>query len=365
MLNKRIHLTLFALAGLLGVFAQSPITLGNSNMPSSGDTLRFTNIQLNSLSNYTNTGASYVWDFRAVVSGTSGLRSYKSALQTPYAFYFLNPANYGEKVDNFSANTGSFAISNYYNFYKKSSSPNCFQAEGVGLSLNSIPVAAFYTDKDELYNFPMSYPQYDSTTFKFTTLTTSLLPISYTRAGYRVTKVDGWGSVTTPFGTDNCLRVMTTQYSMDTMAVTLSTLIPVPIKFGFPNNQRSYQWLTLTSKIPYMEVNGSLIGNNFTVTQARYRGVNNTNPVGLAQQVAGAEPHVFPNPAASTLNLADFPANANTLQLFDVQGKCLKSFNLQALAAKPQIDLSDLPAGLYVLTAGEGPDTVRLQFIKQ
>ena len=38
------------------IYSQSPISLSNSNMPGSGDTLRYSNAKLTSIGNYTQTG---------------------------------------------------------------------------------------------------------------------------------------------------------------------------------------------------------------------------------------------------------------------------------------------------------------------
>jgi Secretion system C-terminal sorting domain len=337
-------------------------------MPGSGDTLRYTNVQTSSLGNYTQTGTNFNWDFRSVVSTTSGIRAFKSALQTPYAFYFLNTSIYGEKLaGNLLPNTGTLSISDYYNFYKKSTSPNAFLADGVGLSISSIPVAAYYSDKDELYNFPMSYPKYDSTTFKFSTPSTSLLPITYTRRGSRVTKVDGWGTVTTPFGTENCLRLKTTQYSQDTMAISLSTLIPMPIKIGFQNNTLSYQWLTSTSKIPFMEITGNLIGNNFVITQARYRGYDkNANLVSISKQEAElSEVELYPNPVKDKLWLHSGIGEIATVQILDVNGRLIRKGEANQFDKVASIDVADLSTGLYIIKIEQGAKQTQLKFIKE
>ena len=351
-----------------GILLAQPIMLTNANMPGNGDTLMYTNVQSASLSNYTQTGANFNWDFRTVVSTTSGVRSFKSALQTPYAFYFLSTSIYGEKLEsNLLPNTGSLTISDYYNFYKKSTTPNAFIADGVGLSISNVPVAAYFTDKDELYNFPMSYPQYDSTTFKFSTPSTSLLPITYTRRGSRVTKVDGWGTVTTPFGTENCLRLVTTQYSQDTMAISLSTLIPVPIKIGFQNNTRSYQWLTATSKIPFMEITGSLIGNNFAITQARYRGYNKSaNLVSISKQEAELSAiELYPNPVKDKLWLLSGIEEITSVEILDVNGRLIRKGELIQFDKVLSVEVADLSTGLYIIKMKQGAKPTQLKFIKE
>jgi hypothetical protein len=350
---------LFLLPGVISVLcasAQSPITLGNSNMPSNGDTLRYTNVDITSLGNYNQTGQNFQWNFSSVISTGEGVRSFKSALQTPYALFFLQTGEYGEKIADTLLAT-PIAITKYYNFYKKTTTPvNAFVADGVGLTITGLPVPSYYSDKDELYKFPMTYPKYDSTSFKFKVNTGGLVPIDYMKSGYRVTVVDGWGKVTTPYGIENCLRLITTQYSTDTI-----TVLGVPV--ALPNYVRSYQWLTLNSKIPYMEIIGNLVGSNFTITQARYRGYNKSGPpTAIKQQQDISSLEMYPNPVKDKLWL-----NAKTnfsFEIFDVNGKLVKVLTSSETDQISFVDVSDMQDGLYVLKASSGTQNLTFKFFK-
>jgi hypothetical protein len=351
---------LFALNVCAGfIIAQSAITLGNNNMPGSGDTLRYTNFQINTAGNYTQTGTNFTWDFSQVNSLTEGLRSFKNGLQTPYSILFgLNA--YGEKIAD-TIGAGPLTMTNYYNFYKKQNSPSAFIADGVGMTFSSVPVPSYYSDKDELYNFPMTYPKYDSTTFKFTTTTGGFIPISYSKVGYRVTVVDGWGTVTTPYGTENCLRLITTQYAVDSIK---NTIVPIPL--GFPNYQRSYQWLTLSSKIPYLEITGSLIGNNFTPTLARYRGyAKEINTVGLTELKNKDVLSLYPNPAKDILYLSGNVKKLDVYEVYDLSGKQILTAKSRLLNKETFIDLTSLERGIYLLKTDQDGEINYLKFIKE
>jgi hypothetical protein len=245
-----------------------------------------------------------------------------------------------------------------YNFYKKSTSPNAYIVDGMGMKISGIPVPSYYTDKDELYMFPMSYPKYDSTTFKFSTPTTTLLPLVYSKTGYRTTKVDGWGTITTPFGTASCLRLITTQYSIDSIKTSFFPL-------GFNNYQRSYQWLTTSSKIPFLEVNGNVVGNNFTVTQVRfrdyYRFLMETNEIASEDLLS-----IYPNPVNDKLFL-NFRNNSNyTVEIIDVTGKQVLGFKPDDLRNNSgYISVEGLAQGLYTVKATENGKPVMFKFIKQ
>lgn len=337
------------------VLAQSPITLSSSNMPGNNDTLRYSNANISSVGNYTQTGTNFNWNFSGLVSTSQGRRDYKSSFSTPYAFFFLGVNEYGEKVAD-TLGAGPLTITNYYNYYKKQTSPtNAYIVDGAGMTFSSVPVPSYYSDKDELYLFPFSYPKHDSTTFKFSTPTTTLIPIKYSKTGYRITDCDGWGSITTPYGTANCLRVVTTQYSKDTIK---NSLIPFPV--GFNNYTRSYQWLTTNSKIPYLEITGNLVGNNFTITQVRYRdnyiaptpnGINKISDIGALE--------MYPNPVIDKLYI-NFKY-VSSYEIYDASGKLL---NLTNSFENNFIDCSEYQQGLYVLKIKSNNKDFYFKFIK-
>lgn len=243
---------------------------------------------------------------------------------------------------------------------------NAFVADGMGMTISGLPVPSYYSDKDELYKFPMTYPQNDSTTFKFSTIANSLLPITYSKAGYRITKVDGWGTITTPFGTENCLRLITTQYSRDTTTITLPIANFPPIKIGINNYVRSYQWMTLNSKIPYFEVSGNLIGNSFTPTTARYRGYNKEikNTTGISSNEPSISFEVYPNPVQSVLWVKGTEDSAS-IEILSMEGKQIVETSLDVFGSQAFVDVSTLAKGMYLLRLTNNHDVQLVKFIKE
>jgi len=351
---KHFLLTMFVVITFNNSNAQITITM--SQMPSSGDTGRYSIANLNSISNYTTTGANYNWDFSSLVPNDQWMRKFQPSLSTPYGFYFL-PPKYGEKtldsvpIPNIPLGGISISIKNIFSFYRKNSTTS-FNSEGLGLTLSGIPIGATFSDEDELYKFPLDYLDRDSTTFKLSTPSNSLIPFTYKKQGYRITEADGWGTVTTPYGTEPCLRVVTTQYSIDTIAI---SALPAGFnKFGFPNYMRSYQWLTLNEKIPYLEVLGNVVLGNFTATQVRYRDMIRYF-VGVKEQEQQIALSVFPNPSTTDLFTVLLPkTNESVLySLSDLQGKLILSGKLNnnnELVNKHDIETKSIAKGLYVLT---------------
>jgi hypothetical protein len=273
-------------------FAQ--ITITQADMPSANDTIRFSNANVTAGLPFLQSGPNQTWDFSSLVATNQDIEPYKSSLQTPYAFFFLGVNKYGRKVAD-SLGVAAFQFKDIYNFYKKSSS--AYEVEGIGLKYTGIPLPAYYSLTDKLYQFPLQYNDRDSSNFKFTISLPGLG--SYSQVGYRINTVEGWGSVTTPFGTFNCLKVKSFVFSADSL-----NLSGFPLKF----NRRTieYKWLANGKKIPILEISGNATaGGGFTPTTVKYRDIpRSLNPITLnpvaqfstsALNVAMLEPVTFSN----------------------------------------------------------------------
>lgn len=354
---RKFYFLSISLISAVCALAQTPITLTSANFPGSGDTLRYSTATIASVVNYTQTGTNYNWNYSSLIYSGQGRRDFVPSLQTPYAFYFLSLTEFGEKKADIGI--GPILITDNYDFYKKQTNPiNAYIADGSGMTYSSLPIPNYYSNKDELYVLPLTYPKYDSTTFRFSTFSSStLIPISYSKTGYRVTKVDGWGAITTPYGTQNCLRVVTTQYSKDTIK---TSIIPI----GFPNNQRSYQWLTTTGRIPFLEVSGSLTGNNFTPTSVKYLNTYQ-NPAGLHENLDVSAMDFYPNPGKDKLWLNFTRKGEFFVEVLDLTGKLIKKETINSDNMGQSIDISDLGSSVYIMKVTEKNKTFFYKFIKE
>lgn len=331
---------------VFSVSIQAQITITNASLPNIGDTVRYSIANINSVGDYTSTGTNYVWHFDTLKVIGQDRRDFTN--NTPYPF-FSGPGKFGEKIADtiVSQNIpgfGSVSITDFYQFYRNL--PTVFDVEGAGVKINGVPVPSFYSDKDELYLLPIHFGQRDSTTFKFSTATSTAIPIVYKKSGYRITEVDGWGTITTPYGTFNCLRVVTTQYSKDT--IIFNSMVG-PIRLGFNNYQRSYQWLSNAEKIPILEVSGNINNmGNFIPNMVRFR--DNYRVVGV-NEISEKSEHlnVYPNPASNILNIPNIFRNSSIqIQIYNTLGQLVFSLNEQNdFSDNIEIDISHLPNGRY------------------
>ena len=312
----RFLTALACLALPLAALAQPVIT--NADMPVAGDTLRMsTAATVGSPVDVTQTGANFTWDYSALTPNGQTLLSYKNANSTPYVLYFFN--QFGQKIAD-SIGVGTFKFTNVYTFFKKSATK--YQADGIGLSYSGFPLGSPYTDKDDIFKFPLQYNDRDSDTYAYEV---SLPAVgTYGSKGYRITEADGWGTLTTPYGTFQTLRVKSTIMATDTIGISA-----VSFGFAFPNNRIEYRWLAVGQRAPLLIVTGSVLAGQFAPTSLQYRD-NARSFAGIANVAADALGlAIYPNPApeGSPMHVR-WSVPATRLSACDMAGRTLWSMPL-------------------------------------
>ena len=258
--------TCLPLLALLYSFAASgQITITQADMPTSSDTLRYSTASAaGSTIDLAQNGANQTWNYSTLTPRSQARAEYKTGAQINIAYAFLFLGAYGRKVAD-SIGAGPLVARDVYDFYKRTS--RAFSKVGRGLSFSGLPLPATYSDIDTIYRFPLNYQNQDSGAFK---VTFSLPGIgSLIQAGTRANRVDAWGSITTPFGTFNCIRIRTVIREIDTLK---ATQLPFPIPFA--TNTVTYSWLAVGQHYPILEVTANLSRTGAeTITGINYRDI--------------------------------------------------------------------------------------------
>ena len=345
---KQFFLTAALAALASNGFAQ--ITITAADMPVNGDTLRWSSAIPTLPAGYSlsTTGANTTWDFSSMTAIAQGVDHYQTALQINATYAVLiAPTAYGYKVaDSLPGLGGALPVSvkDLYTFYSKKTSPSRFVAEGFAATISGFPAPAAYSDEDEVYIFPKTFGgAQDSTTFK---LKATLPGVgAFGQQGYRKTKVDGWGTIQTPFTTAPVavIRVRTEVVEVD--SVTFGG-----ISFPVPRTTIDYKWLANGEHYPLMWITATKVGNTETPSAVRYR--DRGRGLAVTGPAAGISVlNVYPVPAADGVLHIDVPATLSTfrISLWDVNGKLLQSAqNVRTM------DVSALPKGQYLLQAESG-----------
>lgn len=308
------------------------ITITQADMPSPGDSLRYSNASPQGL-NFNQTGANQYWNFSNLFPLRQGREDYVYSLQTIYAFYFLGVNQYGTKIAD-SLGGGPFQFTEVYNFYRSASAD--FRAEGVGFRYQGVPLAAYYSDEDELFQFPMEYGNRDTSTYKFSVDLGN--GTRFSQQGTRYNYVDGWGSIKTPWDSLDCLRLVSTTDGID--SVTFNGF-----SIGFPRVQRNIKFMANGVKIPVLEVIGMVQNGQFQPQQLKYRD-NYQNLVAISEPQA-TEIQIFPNPTQKEINILALDQTPVRCQLWDMNGKLI--LENEKYSAWQQLQVEEFTKGIYFL----------------
>ncbi|MBL0342102.1 MAG: T9SS type A sorting domain-containing protein [Bacteroidetes bacterium] len=320
---KSILTFILVLSGILNGFSQ--LTITTSDMPSVDDTFRVSNGLITPTIDPALTGTQFTWDFSTLQMVTQDIDSFVNVASTgtfysvvfsnlPFNPYRANLAAKGPALPAIPQISISDVVYFYYN------STGSYEVSGYGANINGIPVPIPFNNKDRIYDFPLTYGNLDSSDSDFQL---SLPGLGfYGHDQHRVNEVDGWGTLITPFGSFNTVRVKSIVTSIDSLYIdSLGT------GFGFSLPQTTeYKWLGALSGIPLLQINTTNTLGIEIVSSIRYRdslrvltGINEnveSNTFSL---------NVFPNPSDVSFNVETtvMKSQPGTLELYSIEGKSI------------------------------------------
>ncbi|MCH8902582.1 MAG: T9SS type A sorting domain-containing protein [Bacteroidetes bacterium] len=337
------YLTLFILS--LSIFgSQAQITITSSDMPNIGDKLRFSISDTLLGIDAQPTGTNYTWDFSFLNWLSQDVDTFLGSTQWSLSYQFAfgpfgNPSSYalkGTAIDSL----GSISIDEYLDFFRETSGK--YQQTGFGMTLSGLPIPVVFDTNDVIYRFPMNFGNIDSSisSWKLT------LPIYYGSLRKRYNEVDGWGSLTTPYGTFDVLRIKSDIFSTDTIGLDSVNGFTVVLP-----QQIEYKWLGKGQGIPLLTIIAQVIANDTFVTSITYRDSNRI-PESAIPELAAESIQVYPNPAHDLVTIVLHPSvNIEQLQLFDIHGKRMKIEPLSSSIIRNgyMLNVSEFRPGIYLL----------------
>lgn len=334
----------FLLSLFIAVNAFGQISIISSDMPSAGDTLR-SSIAFNvDEFDFSRTGPDYNWNFSTLIPIEQRIDSFITVTETPVTFwpFFLTSANLVTKFNPASLLPG-LPSAEAYRFLQNTN--NSYTDAGYGIIFEGTPLPLKFADADEIYQFPMTYGQSYSGE--------AGLEIGLPDVGYlmiersRENEIDGWGSITTPFGTFEVLRYRSEVDEYDSLFIQEGG-----IGQAIQRNYIEYHWLAKESGIPLLQVTvDDQLG-----TTAIYRDSARFITVGLNPQLAEqAKLRVYPNPANRVFTISHQANSATRAELFiyDLQGMLAANRTISLQSGENLIQLSvnenNLKSGIYTI----------------
>lgn len=324
---------LFLLAFVLGFSVlQAQISITSGDFPTAGDTLHY-KVGTNNTFDANVTGTNYTWDFSQVQTNSERADTIISVFQTPAVYNVIfNPlvADLAYINQNPPTLGVGITVTGYYDFYKKASS--YYRKAGFGAVINGVPTPVKYNNPELYFKLPLTYGTTDSSISSY-----GLSIPTYGYYGQTISRkheADGWGTITTPFGTYNAIRVKETINTTDTI---FSSSFNMGYNITRPTSYE-YYWLTngMKSYVAKAYSSGNLYTMEFLYT-----------PALSVEELNNVSVRIFPNPASTYLTIQ---SNGNEQMNFSV----LNSIGETVYSAKNvnstfQIPVKQLPQGLYFL----------------
>jgi len=365
MKNIFIFLFCFSLSSLT-----AQITIDQDDFGDAGDTARMSVAAWNPLLDFGATDTNYIWDFSDLQWQSQYVDQFLNPLYTgtTYAFTFSNTAfnpyrsNIAKTADNVLTTLPilSSIFTDGYNFFYKT--PTMYRQRGLGMKVSGFPTPVPMSHADTLYHFPMNYGNEDSALSDYRVFVPQLGV--YVHKQHRVNKVDGWGTLITPFGTFDALRVRTEITGSDSLYIdTLNAGIKVDNDI-----LREYKWFGKNQLLPLLQINtqagifGQFQGFEF-VTKIVYRDSVRFDLTGIINMGKDEiQFSVFPNPSSGSF-FVSVPAelNAVTIKLTDVSGRLV--LQREMIMATEQVNTEVLVKGIYILTLQSDKGTASKKLI--
>jgi len=349
----------------LSAFAQ--ISVNSNDFISSADTVLVSIVTDYQNINYQNTGSNQTWDFSWVQIDSQRIDTFSSVGSAGFIYQlvfnnFLSPsyqASYFQKADLGVLPTGGLPIAfdNPISFEKVSSSR--FEKVGFGADLNGIALPIQADTIDVVYEFPMTFQDnWTSNSYLFLDLNPGFNAM-FKRHQNRSSIVDGYGTITTSFGTFDCIRVKSELTFTDSLFFDLlgtgGAWIPLPTQ-----PETHYRWIAKNNKIPILSINvaSSILGPEITKVEMRdKKGVASNNSAEIVAL------QVYPNPSSDIINISGLE-NIDVINIMDLEGKIIYS-QQNIISNTISINCNDWAKGIYFLNAVFDEKTVTNKIVLQ
>jgi hypothetical protein len=335
---------------LVYTYASSQITLTKDDFATGGDTVRMSQATDPTI-DFASTGAAYTWDFSNLTLNSQIIKDFRSMSGAPTFVQFLfgpfapskyQASYYSESTALPIAQLTSFlpvSIDNLFGFTRRSADSLTSIGFSMVVSGNDIP---FQSDTIETrYDFPLNYGNTHFSRGYTLVDFNPILDAKWNQHRTRTTEVDGYGSITTPYGTFDALRIKHDITENDSLYYTFpfigATWLPIPIPAS-----HEYEWWTTGEKEPILRITTNEILGNETVTAIEYRDIDRYLDAGLNEIEMVMD--VFPNPVQKELTIATL-SPMNSIDIVNASGELVLHLNVNS--TKETIQLTELAVGAY------------------
>ena len=299
-------------------------------------------------------GANQTWDFSGAIQDTLATTSVVTTASTPFASTF-NGSDYAMTGDG-----------NSFLYFTHNGSNMITQGAAGDLLGTGEIIEAPFSNSLILHLFPRTYAGYFNDTYEFEAeadgAAFGVYRIRLTHSGHVYDTTDAFGTLITPTGTYDALRVKTTDYTTDVVEVQLSQFLPIWTNFTtVQDTSITYSWHTKEEKLAIAEFAYDSIGNPARFTWSSVPPVVTT---GIADAGSDSVVVIYPQPAKDQVFFKGISTTANVIaDVYSINGSLINS---QVLTSN-SLNVAYLRSGMYFvqLRYDDGTRVEPLKFVVQ
>lgn len=336
-------------------FAQ--IVINESDMPVVGDTIRSSIfIGTDSLygANYMTTGADHNWNFANIGWDLQKVDTFMLPADTYFASHFTTNSNLSTPISisdlPIPANIPvELTVQNAYAYFNASSTK--FEQIGmgakVGIPVISIPPTATYSiydSSDVFYKLPLAFTNKDTTNSHYLfSLNLGLIygSVNIYESKKRINEVDGWGSITTPLGTFDAIRLKSVSFIKDSMIIQAMSIDTMTERLMI-----EYIWLTKTHHIPVMKVTENINNTDVRVTVQYIDNYKLPRNWSINENNQESVLNIYPNPCKDFVKIVYNASNNANISVFDMYGNKVSERSINPNSTT-DINVSEYAKGIY------------------
>ncbi len=346
--------------------SSAQITLNNSDFADGGDTVRMSSATDPAI-DFISTGSNHTWDFSGLVTESQILKNYTTIGSTSglmqLLFGVFAPSNY--QATNLLASDAlplaqigtilPVTISEVNSVSKNSA--DSITSIGISMVVDGTEVP-FKSDTIETrYKFPANYGDVYSSRGYSEVDINPIYDAIWLQYRQRSSNIDGWGTITTPFGTFDALRMRHIIQEQDSIYIGQFgqwVALPIPVS-------TIYEWWTTGELEPILRITTTNLGGTETVSDIEYRDFYDPQFAGTNELTA--ELNVYPNPAHNELTV-DGLEIGSTFVIVSSDGKVVQTGTI--VSASQTIPLNEVSLGSHTLFIRNTNGTfAKSSFVKQ
>jgi hypothetical protein len=347
--------------------AFSQITLSENDFPNAGDTIRYS-YSSNPVIDYAFNGSGITWDFSALVPDSQNVKNVKSmndaSINVILNYGPFAPSKYRASYFNENRDLPLDQLSQFLpveiseiNLYTKSLTDS-ITALGYSINVNGQTVP-FQSDTIETkYKLPLNFGSTYSSRGYTSVDFNPIADFKFKQYRKRNSEVDGFGTLITPFGSFEVLRIKHVIQETDSV---YQTFFGTGFWIGIPPTiTTEYEWFGNGKKDALLKIIEVNVNGNSQIRSVEYQDIYRELTSSISE--IKNEIEVYPTLTEEKINI-NSPIEISEFEIWDSQGKIeLKGLLNENNAS---VNISELSLGLHFLKLKMASESFVFRFIKQ